>query len=153
MHVSLEAGAGGSASLGLLDLSATTAATQTPQHHLRGTAPQHLHPVHTPAPPAPLLRYLAEQQEAAIDGLASMTLQQLGLGSSRALVTVDPHMPTLLAYEMMLREGVSGAAVVSKAGELIANLSISDLRCAAGTGCCCCCIQGFAKHNLQQGTA
>lgn len=57
-----------------------------------------------------------------------MTLQQLGLGSSRALVTVDPHMPTLLAYEMMLREGVSGAAVVSKAGELIANLSTSDLR-------------------------
>lgn len=75
----------------------------------------------------------------AINGLADMTLTQLGLGSSRALVTVDPHMPTLLAYEMLLQQGVSGAAVISKTGELIANLSTSDLRWGAGS-CCCCCL-------------
>jgi hypothetical protein len=84
------------------------------------------------AAPAAGPRYLAEEQEAAIGGLVGMTLAQLGLGTSgRALVTVDPNMPTLLAFELMLQEGVSGAAVVSRGGELIANLSTSDLRWAA----------------------
>jgi hypothetical protein len=64
-----------------------------------------------------------------------MTVAQLGLGAGgRALVTIDPNQPTLLAYELMLREGVSGAAVVGKGGELIANLSTSDLRWAGAAG-------------------
>jgi len=51
------------------------------------------------------------------------------------VVCVEPHMPTLLALERINALGVSAAAVVAppgngaKGGELVANLSVSDLRC------------------------
>lgn len=38
-------------------------------------------------------------------------------------------MPALLAYAQLAAQQVSGAPVVTDTGELIANLSISDLRC------------------------
>ncbi len=44
------------------------------------------------------------------------------------MLSVDPHTPALLAYHSMAQQGVNGAPVVAADGELIANLSISDLR-------------------------
>lgn len=45
------------------------------------------------------------------------------------VVSVSPHIPALIAYQKMLDAGVSGAAVVAdSSGELIANLSLSELR-------------------------
>ena len=48
------------------------------------------------------------------------------------LVAVSPDMSTLLALDHMLTLGVSGAPVVTSGGEMVANLSISDLRCGMG---------------------
>ncbi len=47
----------------------------------------------------------------------------------RPMITVDPNALTLLAFEGMLARGVSGAPVVNADGEIVANLSVSDLRC------------------------
>ncbi len=44
------------------------------------------------------------------------------------VISVSPHVPTLIAYQKMLDAGVSGAAVTADTGELIANLSLSELR-------------------------
>lgn len=44
------------------------------------------------------------------------------------VISVSPHVPALIAYQKMLDAGVSGAAVVADTGELIANLSLSELR-------------------------
>lgn len=44
------------------------------------------------------------------------------------LVVLEPHIPTLLAYEKLSAAGVTGAPIISQQGELIANLSISDIR-------------------------
>lgn len=46
----------------------------------------------------------------------------------RQLVVLDPNTPTLLAYEQLAAAGVTGAPVLSSQGEIIANLSISDIR-------------------------
>jgi CBS domain-containing protein len=44
------------------------------------------------------------------------------------LLAVGAHEVTLLAFARMTEAGVSGAPVTTDAGELIANLSVSDLR-------------------------
>lgn len=44
------------------------------------------------------------------------------------VLSVDPHVPALLAYAQLAAQQVSGAPVVTASGEMIANLSISDLR-------------------------
>eukprot|EP00887_Chlorella_sp_A99_P003971 scaffold11.g3971.t1 len=60
---------------------------------------------------------------------ADASLEQLGLLKlAHQPVTVDPHVPTLLAMDMLLQNQINGAPVVTKEGELVANLSISDLR-------------------------
>ena len=56
-----------------------------------------------------------------------------GPGRCRAgkppVLSVSPHVPALLAYAQLAGQQVSGAPVVTDAdGELIANLSISDIR-------------------------
>ena len=45
---------------------------------------------------------------------------------------MNPHVPALLAYAQLAAQQVSGAPVVTDAGELIANLSISDIRWVGG---------------------
>lgn len=61
---------------------------------------------------------------------AATSIQKLGLLEGKPeVLCVDPHTPTLLAYKQMLRAGVSGAAVKANGNSMIANLSISDLRC------------------------
>jgi CBS domain-containing protein len=44
------------------------------------------------------------------------------------MVRLQPTTPTLLAYKQLADAGVTGAPVVSPDGQLIANLSISDIR-------------------------
>lgn len=62
---------------------------------------------------------------------ASQSLEQLGLYKPDMLgelIKLAPTTPTLLAYEQLADAGVTGAPVVSPDGQLIANLSISDIR-------------------------
>lgn len=63
------------------------------------------------------------------DPRLSQTIEDLGLlQGKRPVVSVDAHMPTLTAYAKIASAGISGAPVVTESGEVIANLSISDLR-------------------------
>lgn len=60
---------------------------------------------------------------------ANQTLEALGLLAGKPPVqAVSPHVPTLLAYARMAAQHVSASPVVTDEGELIANLSVSDLR-------------------------
>lgn len=60
---------------------------------------------------------------------ASSSIDELGLVSaSKQLLTLEPSLPTLLAFERLAAAGVTGAPVLSSQGELIANLSTSDVR-------------------------
>ena len=91
-----------------------------------------------------IIRFLHNNMEA-LGPLADTSLQQLGLlagalpphhshmsyiyvAGRPPVVSVNPHIPALIAYQKMLEAGVSGAAVVADSGELIANLSLSELR-------------------------
>lgn len=75
-----------------------------------------------------MLRFLQKHPEQ-LEGVAGQSLDALGLMNGKPPVeSVSPHIPTLLAFQKMSAAGVSGAAVVPDSGELIANLSISDLR-------------------------
>lgn len=74
------------------------------------------------------IRFLASHEEK-LGQLADASVQSLGLVSGRPVVSVEPNVPTVLAFEKMLLAGVSAAAVVSDKGKIIANLSVSDLRC------------------------
>eukprot|EP00195_Chlamydomonas_chlamydogama_P014669 CAMPEP_0202900886 /NCGR_PEP_ID=MMETSP1392-20130828/12091_1 /ASSEMBLY_ACC=CAM_ASM_000868 /TAXON_ID=225041 /ORGANISM="Chlamydomonas chlamydogama, Strain SAG 11-48b" /LENGTH=388 /DNA_ID=CAMNT_0049587343 /DNA_START=36 /DNA_END=1199 /DNA_ORIENTATION=- len=78
-----------------------------------------------------VVRYLYRKCDQLLGPLASSSVEALGLLADKPpVVTVDPHVPTVLAYDKMLAAGVSAAAVVAAgSGEIIANLSISDLRC------------------------
>mmetsp|Transcript_12886 Transcript_12886/g.22736 ORF Transcript_12886/g.22736 Transcript_12886/m.22736 type:complete len:376 (+) Transcript_12886:56-1183(+) len=74
---------------------------------------------------------LLARQPLLLGGKANKTLLELGLvqpGAGHSIVVVDAHLPTLQAFDQMLKVGVSGAAVVSPTGQLVANLSASDLR-------------------------
>lgn len=78
-------------------------------------------------------RHICARSAQLLGPIGEATLQDLGLGSElrgpqHELVTVDPHLPTLLAFDHMLAKGVSGAPVVDAHGEMVANLSVSDLK-------------------------
>ncbi|KAJ9534800.1 hypothetical protein QJQ45_017234, partial [Haematococcus lacustris] len=79
-----------------------------------------------------VVSYLAAHPEL-LGPAAQCSLAQLGLLPSGPghVVCLEPHVPTLLSLEKLLAAGVSGGAVVAAdgSGALIANLSISDLRC------------------------
>uniref|UniRef100_A0A383VM92 CBS domain-containing protein n=1 Tax=Tetradesmus obliquus TaxID=3088 RepID=A0A383VM92_TETOB len=77
-----------------------------------------------------VLRFLLKHQQH-LGPAAGQSLQQLGLlGAERtgALVLLEPATPTLLAYEKLAAAGVTGAPVLSSDGQIIANLSASDIR-------------------------
>ncbi|KAL4421528.1 hypothetical protein ABPG75_010819 [Micractinium tetrahymenae] len=62
-------------------------------------------------------------------GVADKSLDQLGMLTGKPpVLSVNPHVPALLAYAQLAAQQVSGAPVVTDRGELIANLSISDIR-------------------------
>ncbi|KAL6783677.1 hypothetical protein ACKKBF_B05405 [Auxenochlorella protothecoides x Auxenochlorella symbiontica] len=79
-----------------------------------------------------VIKFLAARPEA-LGPLADATLGQLGvLDSAREVVSVDPLTPTLAAFAMLASRQLAGAPVVADTGDLIANLSISDLRTLTG---------------------
>jgi hypothetical protein len=99
-----------------------------------------------------LRRFLLQHQEH-LGPAAGQSLQQLGLlGPARqgSLVLLEPHTPTLLAYEKLAAAGVTGAPVLSSDGQIIANLSASDIRCEvvtdADTDVAVCYIPYICSH-------
>ncbi|KAI3429675.1 hypothetical protein D9Q98_005760 [Chlorella vulgaris] len=75
-----------------------------------------------------VLRFLVSHLDE-LGPAANETLEDLGLLTGKPpVLSVDPHVPALLAYAQLAAQQVSGAPVVTASGEMIANLSISDLR-------------------------
>ncbi|PSC68984.1 CBS domain [Micractinium conductrix] len=75
-----------------------------------------------------VMRYLLDHL-GELGSVADQTLEQLGMLTGKPpVLSVNPHVPALLAYAQLAAQQVSGAPVVTDSGELIANLSISDIR-------------------------
>jgi len=63
------------------------------------------------------------------DERLSKSIEELGLlQGRRPVISVNAHSPALVAYSKISSAGISGAPVVIDSGEVIANLSISDIR-------------------------
>ena len=63
--------------------------------------------------------------------IAMETVEALGLLANGASALVLDHaIPTLIAFQQMLAKGMTAAAIKAEGDPIIANLSISDLRCA-----------------------
>ena len=78
-----------------------------------------------------VLQWLAEHDRKLTHSLETYTLRDLGFGSDarkREFVTVDASTPTIECYRKMREKQVSGAAVVSKDGRIIADITNGDLR-------------------------
>lgn len=61
--------------------------------------------------------------------IADETVEALGLLADKSSVLLLDHgTPTLIAFQKMLDKGMSGAAIQASGDQMIANLSISDLR-------------------------
>eukprot|EP00798_Chlamydomonas_sp_ICE-L_P017941 gene17941-24344_t len=77
-----------------------------------------------------VMKYLCNNAPLVFGELGNSSIEELGFLSNRMPVTtVVPNSPTILAFEQMISDGVSAAAVISEKGEMIANLSVSDIRC------------------------
>jgi 5'-AMP-activated protein kinase regulatory gamma subunit len=78
------------------------------------------------------------QHEAELGAFAERSLEDLGLLTGKPpMVQVNPNSPTLVALGRLAAEHVSGAPVVTDEGELIANLSVSDIRQALSVSTIC----------------
>lgn len=49
----------------------------------------------------------------------------------QSVLMLDHSMPTILAFQQMYARGMTGAAVKATGNQMIANLSMSDLRLAS----------------------
>ena len=81
------------------------------------------------------VRYLAVNVER-LGGMADASLKDLGLCRSSAaetakktFIAVPPATPAIEAFARACEERVSGVGVLDDRGSLIANLSVSDVRC------------------------
>lgn len=74
-------------------------------------------------------RFLLEHRQR-LGALADTTVRALGWAAHR-VVSVTPETPAVVALALMAEKGISGVGVVNTKGLIIANFSISDLRCAA----------------------
>jgi len=75
-----------------------------------------------------VLRFIMTHMKVIEDKLLK-SLEELGfMQRGDPVVTVYAHEPTLTALSKMAKSGVSGAPVIVDSGEVIANLSVSDLR-------------------------
>lgn len=75
-----------------------------------------------------VLRWLLSKEES-FPQILDKTIDELGLLTGRRpVLTVNVHDITLMAFHKIVEAGVSGAPVLSDQGELVANLSVSDLR-------------------------
>lgn len=76
----------------------------------------------------PAFRFLW-QHIAELGYIADESLDSLGLlVDKQSVLLLDHSMPTILAFQQMYAKGVTGAAVKAEGNQMIANLSISDLR-------------------------
>ena len=86
-------------------------------------------------------RFLLEHRQR-LGALAGTTVRALGWAAHK-VVSVTPETPAVVALALMAEKGISGVGVVNTKGLIIANFSISDLRCAApppphcAAGPCC----------------
>lgn len=83
------------------------------------------------------------QHIAELGYIADESLDSLGLlVGKQSVLMLDHSMPTILAFQQMYARGMTGAAVKATGNQMIANLSISDLRLASmasglhGTSAC-----------------
>lgn len=75
-----------------------------------------------------ILRWLLSQKES-LPQILDRTINELGLLTGRGpVLCVNVHDITLMAFHKIAEAGVSGAPVLSDQGDLVANLSVSDLR-------------------------
>ena len=76
-----------------------------------------------------MIRFLSRRVDA-VGALADTTLAQLGLLSRvhNGVVTAPWDRPALECFKLMRDRDVSAVGVVDQTGELVANLSASDLR-------------------------
>ena len=81
------------------------------------------------------------QHVAELGYIADESLDSLGLlVGKQSVLMLDHSMPTILAFQKMYARGMTGAAVKATGNQMIANLSISDLRLAylaQSHGTCC----------------
>jgi len=79
--------------------------------------------------PLDMIRFLSRRVDA-VGTLADTTLAQLGLVSRvhNGVVTAPWDQPALECFKLMRDRDVSAVGVVDQTGELVANLSASDLR-------------------------
>ena len=101
-----------------------------PACHVQGCVPPacHVQGCVPPACPSLPCRWLAAHP-GVLGEVGTASVSSLGLVGRKAIVTVQPHTPTLLALERMLTSEVSAAPIIcAETGAMIANLSVSDLR-------------------------
>jgi len=60
--------------------------------------------------------------------IKNVTLKKMGIGKQANVVSVEYTTPAIHAFYQMYLRNVSAVAIVNSDGNLIANLSISDLR-------------------------
>lgn len=63
--------------------------------------------------------------------LGEMTVEELGW-AKRDVISVTPELAAIDAMRKMHAANIGAVAVVSAAGKLIGNFSVSELRCARG---------------------
>ena len=91
-------------------------------------------------------RFLLEHRQR-LGALADTTVQALGWAAHK-VVSVTPETPAVVALALMAEKGISGVGVVNTKGLIIANFSISDLRCVAAPA-----ALSHSRHTAQQGHA
>eukprot|EP00658_Telonema_sp_P-2_P078120 TRINITY_DN7239_c0_g1_i13.p1 TRINITY_DN7239_c0_g1~~TRINITY_DN7239_c0_g1_i13.p1 ORF type:complete len:348 (-),score=99.84 TRINITY_DN7239_c0_g1_i13:307-1350(-) len=78
-----------------------------------------------------VVRFVADHPNCFEPGVIDKTLEELEFLAQQTpteIVSVNQKMSALDAFELMERRGVSGLAVLNDEGQLVGNLSASDLR-------------------------
>ena len=78
-----------------------------------------------------LLTHIKELGYIASESVASLDL----LAQEPCVLLLDHSTPTLIALQQMREQGSSAAAIEAPGNSLIANLSMSDLRCCLCRSC------------------
>jgi len=75
-----------------------------------------------------LVKFLANNLNHFSPTTIKQTVKETGLGHNKRVYTVDEHSLTIAAFHTMWLYDLSCVAVVNSRGELLANLSITDLK-------------------------
>lgn len=76
-----------------------------------------------------VLRFILHYGIGGLQDTMEKDLETLGMAERRGLVTVPENLIVVECFAHMIRQDVSGVAVVDGTGMLLGNLSASDLRC------------------------